>query len=229
MSDNKPDKKQVPNHKRPDFEFSRILDQIQDRITVTDLQGYISYINEAECAMLGMKREEIIGKHISIYGEDPSAGATQEEIIQNTLRNGEWRGEVINFDKNGNAIRLDVRTHIVKDAEGEPVALCGISTDITEQKKAEEALLQSESRLRSILNASHAAIVLLNRNGIILDSNEEHALRLNMSREQILGKCVWNLLPREVMEPRKFQVESVFKTGQSFVGMDERQIGRAHV
>ncbi|MFP4040938.1 MAG: PAS domain S-box protein [Desulfosudaceae bacterium] len=46
------------------------LNQIQDRITVTDLEGNITYVNDAECAMLGKSREELIGEKVVVYGED---------------------------------------------------------------------------------------------------------------------------------------------------------------
>jgi len=119
-------------------EESLTLNQIQDRVTVTDLDGYITYINDAECRMLGRSREELIGKHISIFGEDPSAGATQQEILEETLQNGNWRGEVTNICADGSSVIMDCRTHIVKDDFGNPIALCGISTDITKRKRAEE-------------------------------------------------------------------------------------------
>ena len=113
-----------------------VLDQIQDRITVTDLQGNITYVNDAECRMLNMERDRIIGRHISLFGEDPNEGAAQEEILRNTLESGAWRGEVVNYDARGGRVVLEARTQIVRDSHGEPIALCGISTDITERKEA---------------------------------------------------------------------------------------------
>ncbi len=115
---------------------SRVLNHIQDRITVTDLEGYITYVNDAECDMLGRPREAILGQHVSIYGEDPAAGATQSEIIEKTLQHGEWRGEVVNYHRDGQPIILDARTHLITNDEGQPIAMCGISTDITEYRRA---------------------------------------------------------------------------------------------
>lgn len=96
-------------------------------------------------------------------------------------------------------------------------------TDITERKQAEQKLRESESKARAIINASLIAIVLLNRKGIILDSNEEMARRFKMTREEMIGKCIWDLLPESAIKHRKEQGDYVFKTGKSFHGEDERQ------
>lgn len=123
---------------------SLMLDQIKDCITITDLEGKITYINQAESDMLGFSEQDILGKKTNVYGEDQLKGATQQEILEKTLEGGSWRGEVVNLDKEGNKHTMDCRTMTIKDSSGNPVALCGISTDITEQKRLETALRESE-------------------------------------------------------------------------------------
>jgi PAS domain S-box-containing protein len=134
-----------------------ILDQIGDLVTATDLQGKIIYVNEAECETFGKTKEELIGKSTRIYGEDSKHGAKQKEILQKTLENGEWRGEVVNFDKDNNAIIMDCRTWTMSDSNGKPYALVGVSTNITERKQNEEELRKSEDRAKK----QRAAIVSL--------------------------------------------------------------------
>ena len=135
---------------------SRVLDQIQDRVTVTDLEGNITYINDASCRMLGRLREDIIGRHISLL-DDGAASGTQDEIVRQTRESGQWRGEVVNFAADGSRSILDCRTHVVKDSRGESIALCGISTDVTERKATEEALRESEAKFRAIFEHMAAA------------------------------------------------------------------------
>ena len=133
---------------------SLVLDQIQDRVTVTDLEGIITYVNEAEIRALGYSRNDLIGSSTDKYGEDPERGATQEDIVKTTLRDGHWRGEVVNYTADGREIIMDCRTHAVQDSKGEVVALCGVATDITDQKLAEQNLLNLENRYRSLINHS---------------------------------------------------------------------------
>jgi len=119
---------------------SLVLDQIQDHVTITDLQGNITYVNEAEIKTTGIPRDQLIGKATTIYGEDAEKGATQREIVENTLRDGCWRCEIVNYSSNGDEYVMDVRTQVVLDTEGKPLALCGIATDVTERKQMENAL-----------------------------------------------------------------------------------------
>ncbi len=123
---------------------SMLLDQIQDMVTATDLDGHITYVNEAECRAFGKPVKELIGKSVVHYGEDPERGATQQEIIDITLAKGRWRGEVVNVVADGRKIILDSRVQLIRDEQGEPVGMLGVSTDITERKVMERQLRQQE-------------------------------------------------------------------------------------
>jgi len=85
-----------------------------------------------------------------------------------------------------------------------------------------KSLKKSKEKLRAIFNASPLAMVLLDQDGYILDSNEVHAQRIHMTRAEILGKKIWEFLPEEVLTHRKIQVHDVFETGKPFSGEDQR-------
>jgi PAS domain S-box-containing protein len=123
---------------------SMLLDQIQDKITATDLGGRITYVNEAECRAFGTPADELIGQSVEAYGEDPERGATQREIIKSVRSEGQWQGDVVNFTADGRAIVLDSRVQLIYDQNGEPVGMLGISTDITRRKAMERQLRQQE-------------------------------------------------------------------------------------
>lgn len=116
---------------------SLVLNQIQDCVTITDLSGVIIDVNEAEVKLLGYSRDELLGSSVHVYGENVAKGESQDEIIRLTLEHGSWKGEVTNYTKDGRELILDVRTQIVFDQNNKPIALCGISTDITVKKEAE--------------------------------------------------------------------------------------------
>ena len=132
-----------------------VLDQIQDFVTITDLNGNILYANQSEKEHFANEEDELIGESVNLYGEDPNLGATQNEIIQNTMKNGAWRGEIANIDKNGDKIILDCRTKLVYDNENNPVAISGISTDITERKKIIDELKNSVNDKEILIQEIH--------------------------------------------------------------------------
>ncbi len=137
---------------------SLVLDQIADLVTITDLNGAITYVNKTNLKKLKRSREEIIQSSIEILGEDPQRGATQKEIIEKTMESGAWRGEVVNIDADGKDLILDCRTQLVYDDQNKAIACCGISTDITKSKEIEESLRESEKRLNMLLSQTSAVI-----------------------------------------------------------------------
>ncbi len=132
-----------------------VLDQIHDQVIVTDTAGTITFVNQAQVRALGRPKEDFLGRSIVMLGEDSAKGAIQREILEATLRDGSWQGEVVNFAADGSARHLLCRTDAVRDASGAPVALCGIATDITERKRAEEALQKSEASLLEAERVAH--------------------------------------------------------------------------
>lgn len=120
--------------------LARVLDQIQDLVTVTDLDGKITYVNEVQCRFYGLKKEDIVGKRVTMYGVAPGESVDQQFIIEQTKKNGQWRGEVVNLLPDGKRVVLSTRTSRVTAPDGHSEALCGISTDITGYKKHEEQL-----------------------------------------------------------------------------------------
>ncbi len=95
------------------------------------------------------------------------------------------------------------KAEIKFDEMGHAVGGIGAVQDITEQKKAEQALKESELTARAILNASNDVTALLDIEGIILDANEALARRFNKSVEAIKGTNGWDLFPIDLVEKRR--------------------------
>jgi PAS domain S-box-containing protein len=129
---------------------SMVLDQIQDAVTITDLQGVITYVNQAQARLFSRTCQDLIGHSVETFGHDPTKGATQQEIIDQTLTNGHWQGDVVNFDADGRPFTMHCRTTLIRDEEGTPVGMCGVATNITDRKALEDELRKS----RSILSTS---------------------------------------------------------------------------
>lgn len=134
--------------------FQRVLDQIRDFVTITDINGVITYVNKIQSEILGLPKSQLIGQRIDVFGEDPEKGASQNEILETTKAKGSWRGEVVNYAADGTEQILDCRTQLVYNETGKPVAICGISTNITQRKEAEEKLRQSEEQFKRLIEHS---------------------------------------------------------------------------
>jgi len=95
------------------------------------------------------------------------------------------------------------RGELKYDAENKPTHMAGTAQDITEQKKAEEALWESEEKFSKAFHSNPAMLVLTTLDGKNLDVNQAYADFLGYSREEILGKNVVNLQIVNVEERQK--------------------------
>lgn len=125
----------------------RLLDQLAETVTVTDLKGRILYVNECCSRKIGRTPDELIGESVEVYGADEEGRAAQREILATTLAKGEWIGQVINVDREGRKYWVECRTFMVRDEAGEPIALCGVGRDVTERREAETRQSQIEAQL----------------------------------------------------------------------------------
>ncbi len=128
---------------RREAEMSSILNAINNSSLVIefDLNGYIINANEAFLKLLGLKRNEMVGKHQSDFEKMDDAHIRGEEFW-NRLRNGEIITDIKSIVVEGKTIWLhQVYTPIV-DANGEVYKILNLATDITESKELEQELLE---------------------------------------------------------------------------------------
>jgi len=98
------------------------------------------------------------------------------------------------------------------DEKGLVVRGIGAVQDITNRKKTEKALKESEITARAILNASNDVAVLVDTEGVVLDSNDAMAQRFNKSVKELRGTHIWDLFPKEVDAKRKQFFNQVIKS-----------------
>ncbi len=174
---------------------SLVLDQIQEQVTVTDLAGTVTYVNRAEAEALASPKENRLGRHVSVYGDGPEADATQEEIAEATRRFGSWAGKVVNYRADGSPMLIDLRTTLVRDESGKPVAMVGVSADITERQIAEETLRASEERYRRLHESLLDAFVLVDMAGNIREWNPAFLKMVGYSADELRQLTYFDLTP----------------------------------
>ncbi|HET9532652.1 MAG TPA: PAS domain S-box protein, partial [Blastocatellia bacterium] len=107
------------------------------------------------------------------------------------------------------------RFQVFLDSSGAPLKLTGINIDITKRKAAEEALRESESRNRAILNALPDLMFLQNSDGIYLDYHAKNRSDLLIQPEEFIGKRTEEILPPELATPLSRCFENALKTDET--------------
>ncbi len=149
--------------------LSRALESIGECVSITDYQNKVIFVNNAFCKTYGYNELEIIGKDISIIRSHEYKEYPAEKILSETIR-GRWNGELINVRKDGSEFPIELSTSLIKDENGNAIALIGIAVDITERNRVKMELINAKEkaeesdRLKStfLANMSHELRTPLN-------------------------------------------------------------------
>ena len=184
--------------------FQTVLDHAPVAIYVKDREGRFVLVNRRLERFTGRPLEATLGQ--TDYDFSPAADAARwRENDLKVLASGRvWEFEETGTDALGHAyVNLSIEFPLTDDSEA-PVAVCGISTDISERKKAEEALEGERAFVSAVLETVEALVTVLDREGRIVSFNRACERATGYSFHDVQGKCFWDflLLPEEV-EPVK--------------------------
>ncbi|MFA6580684.1 MAG: PAS domain S-box protein [Paludibacter sp.] len=133
--------------------LSRAVEQSPDAICISNPDGIIEYVNPRTIELTGFSIEEMLGYKTNIF----SSGETPAEVyaqLWQTIKSGNvWSGELHNKKKNGELYWESITISPIFDKEGQTTHFLSIKEDVTERKRAEIALNNSEEQLRKF--ASH--------------------------------------------------------------------------
>jgi PAS domain S-box-containing protein len=178
--------------KTPIHEIFKILyEESPDAIYLYDLEGnYLEGNTETE-RIVGYKKEELIGRNFIEMNIIPKSEI--HKAIQSVQDNAQGKSsgpkEFTLVRKNGEKVIVEMRTYPFT-FHGKPLIM-GVARDITDRKKAEEKLLSSENRYRSIFENANDGILLLSiETGEIIDVNQNLCDLLKVSKKECVEKNI---------------------------------------
>lgn len=146
--------KDITERKRVEKElllYSHAIRNISDGVIITDIDNNIIFVNQAFTQIYGYTADEVINKPVSIlaYYEEE-----QVELIRISTIESSWYGELLNRKKDGTIFPIELTTNTIVDDKEEVVGLIGVFKDISERKKTEERLKESEKKYRLLAENS---------------------------------------------------------------------------
>jgi diguanylate cyclase (GGDEF)-like protein/PAS domain S-box-containing protein len=186
--------------------YRTIVETAQEGIWQIDTDNRTTFVNRKMAEILGYSVEEMNGRPLFDFMDDEGRALA----VQNVERRKAGVAEQHEFkfrSKDGVAIWAELNTTPLYDAHGGYAGALAMVTDITERKRADQALSESEIRYRTTLEAMAEGIVLQDYQGRILTCNPAAERILGLTRDQIMG--------RTSLDPRW---RAVHEDGTPFLG-----------
>jgi len=127
------------------------LEQSQDSIIITDVDGRIEYVNEAFLATTGFSRDEVIGQNPRVKRSDKTPPEVFSEMWATISKGDTWKGEFHSRRKDGSDFVELARIAPVKDDGGQITHYVALLEDITEQRKVTEELKMHRHHLEELV------------------------------------------------------------------------------
>lgn len=191
--------------------YRLLADNVSDVIWKLDINTrQFTYISPSVQRLRGYTVEEAMSQSVA-ESVDPDSLAKIEADLPARLQRfhsgvdrSQVRTHVVKQPcKDGSWINVEIVTTLLTNEDGKVIEVLGVSRDITERKKVEDALRRSEQKFRSIVENSEDGISLVDENGNIIEWNSAQEHITGLKRDEVLGMPTWDVSFRLVPDERK--------------------------
>jgi hypothetical protein len=135
--------------------LSRAVEQSPASVMITNIQGNIEYVNPKFTQLTGYSSQEVMGRNPRILKSGMQPPEVYEELWKTILSGHEWRGEFANKKKNGEIYWESASIVPIRNSRGAITHFLAVKEDVTEGKRAEQALQSSEEKFRQLAENIH--------------------------------------------------------------------------
>ncbi len=186
-----------------------LMEQAQDGIFISDVDGRYLDVNPAACSMLNYSREELLQKHISDVMHPADMKRTPLHV--SVLKGGHSvRTERRLLRKDGSLVVAELSLNTLSDGR-----LVAFARDISKRRYAEEALRRERDRAQSYLDLAGVMFIALDSKGIVTLANAKACNVLGYPEAEILNKDWFtHFLPENIRENTRSAFETVMRLGR---------------
>jgi diguanylate cyclase (GGDEF)-like protein/PAS domain S-box-containing protein len=220
LSQNESERKKAEDALREsEYKHKSLIENVPDIIFTIDLEGKITFVNKRTKEILGYENKETINRNIlSFIPEEDYQRAI--ESLQEGMKGKKIRNfQIPMITKSGEKVFLNCSfTRIYKD--GAVVGAQGTAVDVTERKKAEEAIRQGEEKYRNILENIQEGYFEVDLNGNLTFCNDSMSRLIGCSKDELLGMNHKQFTSKENVKEVFQAFNKVYTTGEPSKGFD---------
>ena len=175
--------------------LAHVIENSPNSVGTTDVEGNFVSLNSAFLRIVGYAKEELLGKHFNTVMANSNPQALLREIAASRFEPAGWAGEIVYRRRDGSNVLVALTVRPCTDTQGRVTGSFGISHDISERKRAEEALRQSHAMFEALFESSPDALLAVDEDGRIVRLNSQVEKLFGYSRDELLGSPVEMLIP----------------------------------
>ena len=168
--------------------LSRATENSPASVVITAKDGTIEYVNPTFCEVTGYSAEEAIGNNPRVLKSGDLPESFYKDLWSTILAGNVWRGEFINRKKNGEEFWESASISPIKNDDGEITHFVAVKEDITERKKAEQEIKNSQERLAQIIDFLPDPTWVVDNDGKVVRWNQAIEKMVGIKAEKIVGK-----------------------------------------
>ena len=207
-------KKSPATPKENEERYRALFNSSFELIYLHDLKGNFIDANPTALKLLGYNKEELGSLNFSSLLDGGQIWKAMKAL--NEIKKHGRQKEPTEYrlkTKNGTFIDVETTAEIVY-RDGKPYAIQGIARNITEQKQAKQILKESEDKYRTLFETTPDLIVETDEKGILLAVNPAMADHFGIPVEKLIGKNIFDILPKEITEERAKIARKALKDGE---------------
>lgn len=173
--------------------YRELVETSQDLIWQCDNEGRFTFVNSASFQINGYSPDEMVGKK---FTEFLKYDLKQRDMdVFNQILNGiDLKGfETIHKHKNGTDVYLIFNAKVLKNSSGEILGTGGTAYDITEKKRAEQALRLSEDKYKLVVSNTDVVSFVIDKQGIFTLSEGKALTKLGLQPGQVVGMSAFDV------------------------------------
>jgi PAS domain S-box-containing protein len=179
--------------------YRDLIENSRELICTHDLDGLVLSANPAAAAAVGYDLDEFVGKKTIRDLLAPEVNAQFDQYMTRLRKEGTTSGLMLVQTKSGERRVWEYYNSLRTEGVATPIVR-GMARDITEQRRAEIALRESEERYRELFENSEVAIYVHDLSGTYTSVNRTAERLSGYAREEIIGKHFWDFVAPEYVK-----------------------------